>query len=795
MYHAATKTFNHTEGTTMFVATHAPLALLSMATAAICLALAHYAWRQRTVAGASEFGWLMIAVAWASLASTADYLLSTEALAAKVFVSQLYVIGGASASLLLLLFAVRYTHYDHWLTRGWLIVLWGGVVVRIVLALTNQWHHLYWAAVAPAWADPAAPLVFTYSTLNRTASVFTYGLLALGGLLLLRGALRAPAPYRSQAALLGLALAIPLIANLVYYLDFGAWSSIDYTPLAFGVSSLLLAWAVFRFQFLDLAPIAQDALFANLSDGVIAVNAHGVIAAANPAAQHLLNKDEQALIGAAAAAIAAPWGAIFAAALASGQPQAVEIVNTAISVACTPLRGRNQQRVGHILMLHDFTTHQKLQKELVRLNSELEKRVEARTAELQQTVAQLQTEVDERERVEAALRQMQESLADHITDLSRHLSALYEVILLGGKSLELEEVRRLTLATICNALHADAGFLLNYQAASHRFELAAQLGLSAAQVERLVAQESDWLVEDPIPRTILHLPTARDIPAAIRLPDMQACVLTAIFRIGTPVGAMGVYWRDQPSLSVEEIALFRALSDQLAVLAENVRLRQAREQALVQEERQRIARDLHDSVTQSLYALTLSADTALARLQRQGTTDDNDRLAALMQRIATASNQALREIRLLLYELRLATPDAMPLAAALQLRLEAVEQRAGIDAKLWIVDGVDIPPSLAQTLYWIAIEALNNSLKHAAAQHVRVQIERCDGEIEMSVLDDGGGIAPQAGSGSGFGLRSMAERATQVGGVLNVTNAPAGGTEVRVRLPIQTDRSSEGKDE
>ena len=137
----------------------------------------------------------------------------------------------------------------------------------------------------------------------------------------------------------------------------------------------------------------------------------------------------------------------------------------------------------------------------------------------------------------------------------------------------------------------------------------------------------------------------------------------------------------------------------------------------------------------------------------------------------------------------------MPLADALQLRLEAVEQRAGIDARLRIVDGIDIPPSLAQTLYWIAIEALNNSLKHAGAQRVSVQIERCDTEIELRVLDDGGGIAPQAGSGSGFGLRSMAERATQAGGVLNVTNAPAGGTQVRVRLPIQEYRSNQRKDE
>jgi signal transduction histidine kinase len=770
----------------MFVATHAPLALLSLTATAICLALARYAWRQHTVAGAFEFGWLMVAVAWASFVSAVEYLISTEALAAKIFANQLYIVGGASASLLLFLFAVRYTHRDRWLTRGWLIVLWGLVAARIVLALTNEWHHLYWAAVEPASSDPAAPLVFTYSELNRTASVFTYGLLALGGFFLIRSALRAPLLYRSQGAILSIALAIPLIVNLIYYLDLGAWSNVDYTPIAYGISSLLLAWAIFRFQFLDLTPIAQDALFASVSDGVIAVNANGLIVTANPAAQRLLNTNERAMIGASAPDLPEPWGNAFAAALSTSHPrQEVEIANKSISIACTPLNGRNRQRIGHILMLHDVTAHRMLQKELIRLNSELEERVAARTAELQQTVAQLQTEIEERQRVEVALRQMQDSLADHITDLSRHLSVLYEVILLGGKSLEMEEMRQLTLATICNALHADAGFLLNYQSASHRFEFAAQHGLDEEQRERLLSQNSDWLLEDPIPRTILDLPNAHDIPASIRIPSMQACVLTAIFRLGTPVGAMGVYWHEPPSLSVEEIALFRALSDQLAVLAENARLRRAREQALVQEERRRIARDLHDSVTQSLYALTLSADTALERLRRHRTNGANEGLEEVMQRIATTSNQALREIRLLLYELRLATPDAMPLEDALQLRLEAVEQRAGIEANLRIVDGGDIPPLLAQTLYWIAIEALNNSLKHAAAQHVRVQIERGGAEIELSVIDDGVGIASHAGGASGFGLRSMAERAAQVGGTVRVTNAPNGGTQVVAHLPLQ----------
>ncbi len=766
----------------MFVIEHWLFALLSLATAVICVALARYAWRRRTVAGASEFAWLMLAVAWISVTSAADTLLSTRVLALKLLVNQLYVVGGASAALLLFLFVVRYTHHDHWLTRNRLLLLWSLVVIDVVLILTNSWHHSYWPVIYVDPTDPTAPLVFTYSPLYRVLVLYTYGLALLAAALIIYTGLRAPAIYRLQNAILIVALALPVFANVVYYVGAGPWRNYDFTPLSYSISGLLMAWAIFRHQFLDLAPLAQDALFANLGDGVIAVNTRRQIVAANPMAQRLLARNEPALIGQAAPTLPAPWGVAFAAALDATDIPEVHIGGQSIAVTRSTLTPPRGQSVGHILLLHDVTAYRVLQDDLVRLNSELEARVAARTAELEQTVAHLRTEIEERQRIEATLRHMQESLADHVTGLSSHLSVLYEVILLGGRALDIESVRCLTLETVENALHTDAGFLLTYLPAAQRFELAVQRGLTDAQALRLVQQARAWLLDDPIPRTILHLPDAADIPDAIRVPGMQACIITTIFRMGTPVGAMGVYWREGPALSVEQIALFRALGDQLAVLAENVRLRQAHDQALVQEERQRIARDLHDSVTQSLYALSLGADTAADRLRRGHT----DRLDALMVQIGTAAHQALREIRLLLYELRLATPEAMPLVEALQVRLDAVERRAGIDARLEVEEGLSVPGVGAHHLYWIVIEALNNSLKHAAAAHVTVRLGAADETLVLTVTDDGIGIASSAEAPHGFGLHNMAERAAQIGGALAIRTPPGGGTEISVRWPAKS---------
>lgn len=773
----------------MFVMEHLPFALLSLATVAISAGLARYAWKRRAVAGATEFALLMLAIAWISCCAAADYLLSTVALPLKLLANQLYVIGGAVASMFLLLFVLRYTHRDQWLTRRHLILLWVMLAVGIVVMLANEWHRLYWPAIYADPADPTASLIYTYGPLNRLMAFYTYGITLFAAGLIIYSAARAPALYRLQYIVIVAALAVPVVANLIYYVGVFPWRSFDLTPVSYSVSGCLMAWAIFRLQFLDLAPLAQDALFANLSDGVVALNAHGQIVAVNPAAQTLLAAGERALIGVKVATLPPPWGDACAALLDCGEMEReLRAGGRSIAVSKSILGARQREPVGHILLLHDVTSYRVLQDELMALNSELEDRVADRTAELQQTVARLQSEIQERQNVEATLRHMQESLADHVTGLSHHLSALYEVILLGGKSVDLDAVRRLTLTTIENALHADAGFLFNYLPGAEHFDLAVQHGFTDEQIAQLVTTETAWLLCDPIPRTILDLPTATVLPESVRIPGMQACLLAAIVRMDTAVGAVGVYWREQPALSVEEIALFRALGDQLAVLAENARLRQVREQALVQEERQRIARDLHDSVTQSLYALTLNADTAAARMQNGRTAG----LEELLGRIAVASSQALREIRLLLYELRLATPDAMPLAAALQLRLDAVEKRAGIDAALAIDAGLTIAPPVAQALYWITVEALNNSLKHAAARHVTVSIHRSGADIELTVTDDGDGLPPAVEQRGGFGLRSMAERAAQYGGTLAVGATATGGAQVTVRMAAVTQQPDPG---
>lgn len=140
-------------------------------------------------------------------------------------------------------------------------------------------------------------------------------------------------------------------------------------------------------------------------------------------------------------------------------------------------------------------------------------------------------------------------------------------------------------------------------------------------------------------------------------------------------------------------------------------------------------------------------------------------------------------MRLLVYELRPSVLTREGLVGALQLRLDAVEKRAGVDAHLLVEGEVELPTSVEEGLYRIAQEALNNILKHAAATSVTVRFYREDDLVALEIADNGAGFDPDAMTDhGGMGLVSMRERAERLGGSLTILSAPDAGTRVRVEV-------------
>ena len=229
----------------------------------------------------------------------------------------------------------------------------------------------------------------------------------------------------------------------------------------------------------------------------------------------------------------------------------------------------------------------------------------------------------------------------------------------------------------------------------------------------------------------------------------------------------------------------RELHDALAELEKS---RQSAEHAAVMEERQRLARELHDSVTQLMYSQVLTAEVGRKLLQQGKLPPLEDTLRDL----GGVAVQALKEMRLLLYELRPSFFEQEGLRDALELRLDSVERRSRVDATLEIEgEAEQLPAPLSWEIYRIVIEALNNALKHAQASRVRVwlrvqTLENAPAQcVDVQVSDNGAGFDPHAAGAGGMGLRNMAERAAKIGAHLEISSAPGQGTHVCLTMRIE----------
>lgn len=199
-----------------------------------------------------------------------------------------------------------------------------------------------------------------------------------------------------------------------------------------------------------------------------------------------------------------------------------------------------------------------------------------------------------------------------------------------------------------------------------------------------------------------------------------------------------------------------------------------------QDERQRLARDLHEAVTQSLYSASLMAEAA----RRHSASADLSTTANYINRLSELSRQALRQLRLLVYELRPALLEQEGLVGALRFRLEAVEQRAGIQARLVEQGDVVVPPGLQAELFWIAQEALNNALKHSTATTTIVTVGSAPDAVWLEVRDNGCGFEVDDLHANGAGLTRLRERMARLGGQLQIESVPGGGAIVRAQLPL-----------
>ena len=272
----------------------------------------------------------------------------------------------------------------------------------------------------------------------------------------------------------------------------------------------------------------------------------------------------------------------------------------------------------------------------------------------------------------------------------------------------------------------------------------------------------------------------RRIRSAVSVPIWWQGRMIGVFSIGTSSPRRVFDERD-----VDVLSLF---AKHAAIAIENARLYGEAERLAHLNERHAIARELHDSVTQSLFTILLMADAARNYL-RTGQEDPSVTVELLYQ----AAREALTDMRALIYQLRPAPLEGEGLITALRKLADATQARHGLSVEVRQAGLRRLPPQLEDALFRIAQEALHNAVKHAQARRVVVELRLTDDEAALTVADDGGGFDPScppsrrppSANQVGLGLVTMRERAEQLGGCLTVNSAPHSGTQVEARLPLR----------
>ena len=255
----------------------------------------------------------------------------------------------------------------------------------------------------------------------------------------------------------------------------------------------------------------------------------------------------------------------------------------------------------------------------------------------------------------------------------------------------------------------------------------------------------------------------------------QAWLAVPLIIKGETYGAILMYYDEPHIFSKEEVNLAIMFSDQVALTIENARLRIQEEQAAVSAERSRLARELHDAVSQTLFSANLIAEV-MPRLWEKNQDEARKRLEELRQ----LTKGAFAEMRTLLFELRPAVFKEAKLGDLLKQLTQSISIQSQIPISLEVTGERMLPAEVQIALYRITQEALNNVVKHANPKQASVTVEYLPQVVTLTVSDDGGGFNPQKVSYEHFGLSIMQERAASIDAIVNISSNPGNGTHVKV---------------
>ena len=376
--------------------------------------------------------------------------------------------------------------------------------------------------------------------------------------------------------------------------------------------------------------------------------------------------------------------------------------------------------------------------------------------------------------LQASYTQLEQRVSDRTKELAVLYSANEELL----SYLQLDDLLKALVDVAVDILKTDKSSVLVWNAKTKTLELGAARGFGHETLQKMSFRVGEGVIgtvmstgepvvvedTDENPQVIKHITQPEGIRSLIHLPIKIKDQIFGVFNFN---------YLTPRTFSDDERRLFIALAQRAAMAIENAQLYEQAQLVATIEERQRLARELHDAVTQTLFSSSLIADV-LPRIWERNQDEGRKRLEELRQ----LTRGALAEMRTLLMELRPAALVEVELVDLLRQLSEAFTGRSRIPVELRIDEVIQIPPDVKVGLYRITQEALNNIFKHAGASQVILSLRGISNELELSIEDDGRGFDLTTVTSDNLGLKIMNERSKEIGVHLTITSRIGIGTRI-----------------
>ncbi len=640
------------------------------------------------------------------------------------------------------IFALQYSDTDNWLNKRTFSLFLIEPFLTILIFITNQKHGFFYTRTT----DPFFGTSLQIGPWYWITTVYNYSLLLATILIIGQTYLRPSHTNRKLTGLLFLGMVAPLVLYVATLASSAIIPGADLSPVVFLVPGIMLAIGLLHNHMLDYSIQSRDNVFELLQDGWMVLDENKNVIDLNPIAEELINKSREEIFGLYANDVLAEW------------PNVISQINNETVVFDTnyslelkgfrhyfnlrvqPLTNTNKQLIGHVIFWRD-TTEQKLADD---------------------------SRKQAREEMFLLLRGLA-SAASAASNLQSFLSeAMYQII------------------PIFQSLSISIFLLDENQQNEEPFKLSLnnQVGLSGPIAKKLSKLTVNNEIAGSLFAEVLfrrqtfvsrELETDPLVPAELKDFGPGTLMAAPLRSNDQMLGIVCIVRRSGDTFTQEDRIRFNFAAEEISNFVFNDRQRQL---AISLAERARLVRDLHDSVTQKLYGLLALTEAAQAGLE-MGSTEMSTKV---LVPIGEHARQALKEMRLFLFELSPSTLKKDGLIAALNQRLDAVEGRADMVRRIQSDDNIYLTYEQQVEFFFIAQEALNNTLRHAHAKSVEINLKQTKKHIILEIEDDGLGFDTDDFKQGGIGLRSMRERSEKIGATLKMHSKPGNGTKIVLSL-------------